>query len=79
MEQRDMELIAKFSSQDHTLDELYREHVEYEKELEKLENKSYLTVDEQMERQRIKKQKLVGKDKIEMLLRKYREKDKPGH
>jgi uncharacterized protein YdcH (DUF465 family) len=76
MEIKDMELIKKYSSSDNTLAELFKRHQEYEVELEKIDNKSYLTVAEQMKRQEIKKQKLAGKDKIEMLLRKYREKEK---
>ncbi len=75
MEQRDVELIQKFCSQDPALNDLFRQHVEFERELEKLDNKSYLSVDEQMERQKIKKQKLVGKDKIEMILKRYRQKE----
>ena len=73
MEKRDIELIQKFVAKDKELSMLYKEHLEYEKELEKLENKSYLTVQEQMERTEIKKKKLVGRDKIEMLLGKYRQ------
>lgn len=73
MEQRDVELIQKFSSSDLALSELYRQHMEFEKELEKLENKSYLTVAEQMRRSEIKKKKLAGKDRIEMILKGYRQ------
>lgn len=73
MEQKDMELIQKFSSQDNALAELYRQHIEFKKELEKLDNKSYLTVADQMYRAEIKKKKLAGKDKIESILRKYRQ------
>ncbi|MBI2342146.1 MAG: DUF465 domain-containing protein [Deltaproteobacteria bacterium] len=72
MEQRDLELIQKFSSTDKALAELYKQHVEYEESLEKLENKSYLSVGEQMQRAELKKKKLIGKDKLEMILRKYR-------
>jgi hypothetical protein len=72
MEQRDLELIEKFSSTDKVLAELYRQHVEYEEALEKFDNKSYLSVDEQMKRAEIKKKKLIGKDRLESILRKYR-------
>jgi len=73
MERKDMELIGKYSSSDSLLADLFKKHQEYEQELEKIDNKSYLTVAEQMKRQEIKKQKLAGKDKIEMILKKYRE------
>lgn len=72
MEQRDIELIQKYSSNDNVLANLYKEHLEFERELEHLENKSYLTVTEQMKRAEIKKKKLAGKDKIEAILQKYR-------
>jgi len=72
MEHRDLELIKKFSSTDPILADLYKKHMEYEQEIEKLENKSYLTSTEQMRRMELKKQKLAGKDKIEMILQKYR-------
>src|SRR3989338_2997074 len=72
MEQRDLELIQKFGSGDSVLANLYQQHMELEKELDKLDNKSYLTVDEQMRRADIKKRKLVGKDRIESILKKYR-------
>ncbi len=72
MEQRDLELIHKLGSEDSVLASLYKEHVEFEQELEKLENKSYLSVAEQMKRMEIKKKKLAGKDKMELILKKYR-------
>ena len=72
MEQRDIELIQKHGQQDRELSNLYKRHLEFEQELEKLENKSYLSVAEQMHRAEIKKQKLAGKDKIEAILKKYR-------
>jgi uncharacterized protein YdcH (DUF465 family) len=75
MEQRDLELIKKFSSTDNLLSDLYKEHLKYEHEIEKLENKSYLTIDEQMKRMELKKKKLAGKDKIELILRDYRKKE----
>lgn len=72
MEQRDLELIQKYSSTDKMLAELYKQHQEYENELEKIDNKSYLTTTEQMRRAELKKKKLAGRDKIESILRKYR-------
>ncbi len=72
MERRDIELIEKHSSSDSVLAKLYKEHLDYERELEKLENKSYLSNDEQLRRAEVKKLKLAGKDKLEMILKKYR-------
>lgn len=73
MEQRDLQLIEKFGRSDEVLSNLYKEHLELESELEKLDNKSYLSVNEQMHRAEVKKKKLAGKDRIESILRKYRQ------
>jgi len=72
MEQRDLELINKFSSTDNMLADLYKQHLDFEHELEKLEHKLTLTADEQLRKYELKKQKLVGRDKIESILRRYR-------
>ncbi len=72
MERKDLELITKFGSTDPVLSDLYRQHMEFECELEKLDNKSFLTTDEQFYRAELKKKKLAGKDKIERLLSRYR-------
>jgi len=74
MEHKDLELIKKFSTTDQVLAELFQQHQKFERELEDLDNKSYLTVTEQMKRAEIKKKKLAGKDRIEMILKKYRQK-----
>ncbi len=74
MEHKDLELIKKFSATDQVLTELFQQHQKFERELEDLDNKSYLTVAEQMKRAEIKKKKLAGKDKIELILKRYRQK-----
>ena len=73
MEQRDLELIKKYVSQDDELQKLYREHLDLEERLEKFNRKSYLTPDEELEKKTLKKFKLKGRDQIEHILRKYRE------
>lgn len=72
MEDRDIKLIEKYSSKDDVLASLYREHLKYEKELEQLENKSYLTQEDEFEVRALKKKKLLGRDRMETILRKYR-------
>ena len=72
MEPRDVELIESASRQDAGLAKLWTEHRLLERELEKLERKPYLTTDEQVERNRIKKLKLIGRDQIEAILERYR-------
>lgn len=74
MEQRDLELIQKFSPSDSVLAECYQQHIRLEHELEKLERKLALTTEENFRKAEIKKQKLIGRDKIESLLKVYRKK-----
>lgn len=50
-------------------DELRRQHQEYEKQLEELNNKSWLTPEEEMEEKRLKKLKLRIKDQMARLER----------
>jgi uncharacterized protein YdcH (DUF465 family) len=52
--------------------EVYREHMELDKKLEKLRKKSFLTEAEKMDEKELKKRKLVLKDKMYYLMTKYR-------
>lgn len=75
MEQRDLELIKKYVQNDKVLEKLYMEHIDFERQLEKYNHKNFLTPDEEMEKKNIQKRKLLGRDRIEMLLRDYRKQD----
>lgn len=72
MEQYELELIAKYGEKDEELKKLWEQHLEYEKEVERLENKPYLTPQDELELKKIKKLKLAGKTKIQVILEKYR-------
>lgn len=72
MEHGDLEIIKRHAKEDKALDALYNEHLDYEKKLEGFNNKSYLTPSDELERKNIQKLKLLGRDKIETILRKYR-------
>lgn len=72
MDQRDLELIGKYAEADPELKSLYEEHVAFEKILDKMEGKPFLTPSETTELKEIKKKKLTGKTRIETLLMKYR-------
>lgn len=74
MEHHDLELIQSVANNDRALATLYKEHVSYEKQLAKLDNKLFLTPAEEVLRKELQKKKLVGKDRIENLLKKYRNK-----
>jgi len=52
---------------------LYEEHHLLEKELQKLDQKAYLTPDEEIERKKVQKLKLAGKDEMERMMLQYRQ------
>ncbi|MFU2209509.1 DUF465 domain-containing protein [Solidesulfovibrio sp. C21] len=72
MDQRDLDLIAKYGEADPELKSLYEEHIAFEKILNKMEGKPFLNPAEETELKEIKKKKLSGKTRIDTLLRKYR-------
>lgn len=72
MEKRDIELIERYVASDKLLSMLYTEHVQLERKLEKFNSKPYLTPSEELERKEIQKVKLIGRDKMEDILRRYR-------
>jgi len=72
MEDRDLELIDKYSEKNAELKILWEEHVLYEKQLEKLEKKPYLTPSELQVVKDIKKKKLAEKTKIQTILDRYK-------
>jgi uncharacterized protein len=72
MEQRDLELIEKYITNDKALEALYQEHLDFERQLEKFNSKPYLTPSEEVERKNLQKRKLVGRDMIERILQEYR-------
>ena len=51
---------------------------EYEKQVEKLESKPYLTPQDDLELKKIKKLKLAGKTKIQAILEKYKKMEQEG-
>lgn len=72
MEERDLDLIRELAPANPELDQLYREHLELEKQLEEFDQRRYLTPEEQVERKRLQKTKLAGRDRIEAILAAYR-------
>lgn len=47
---------------------LYEEHMIFEKKLAEYEKKSFLSPQEELEQNKVKKMKLVGKDEMERLI-----------
>lgn len=74
MEPREEQMIASYVDRDPELRKYYEEHLELEKRLDDLNNRVYLSPEEELEKKRLQKQKLIGKDKIMEILGRY----KPG-
>ncbi|HEU6437400.1 MAG TPA: DUF465 domain-containing protein, partial [Nitratidesulfovibrio sp.] len=61
MDPKDNALIEKYAATDPELKALWDEHILFEKQLEKIESKSFLTPAEEKVAKELKKQKLDGK------------------
>ena len=72
MEKHDEEMIRSLIDRDPELRRYYEEHVELEKKLAALQHKHVLTPEEDLEKKRIQKVKLAGKDRIMEILGRYR-------
>ncbi len=72
MEKQDEDLIKSLVDRDEELKKLYEEHLDLERQLATLLHKHYLTPEEELERKRIQKIKLAGKDRIMEILGRYR-------
>jgi len=75
MEERDLELIRRIIDQEPELRQRLAEHEEFERRLEEFNRRPYLTSEETMEKKRLQKLKLAGRDRIEQILAKYRQKE----
>jgi uncharacterized protein len=75
MERSDQELIDHLMDRDPELKKYVEEHRDYEKLLEEFNRRPYLTAAETMERKRLQKLKLAGRDRIEQILAQYRQKE----
>ena len=64
MEKWDEQLIARLLPHDEELRKEVEEHRGFEEQLEKFTQRPYLTTEEEMEKRRIQKLKLAGRDKI---------------
>ena len=71
MEKKEYELLEKLAPTHPDLKALWDDHILYEKQLEKLESKSFLTPSEEQQKRQLKKQKLDGKTRLVALLTEY--------
>lgn len=71
MEEHDLKRLEKYAPTDPELKTLWEEHMLYEKQIEKLESKPFLTPAEDQEMKALKKQKLDGKTRLHAMLDQY--------
>ncbi len=69
MAEKDQDLTQRLSEENPRFRKLYEEHVLFEKKLQEYENLTYLSEEEDVERKKIQKLKLAGKDEMESILR----------
>ena len=71
MEKNEIALLEKLAPVHPDLKALWDEHILFEKRLEKLEGKGFLTPAEEQQKKELKKQKLDGKTKLVKLIHQY--------
>jgi uncharacterized protein len=69
MEDYDQSLVERLFDGNPRFRMLYEEHLLLEKELQKLNQKTYLSSDEEIEKKKVQKLKLAGKDEMDRILR----------
>jgi uncharacterized protein YdcH (DUF465 family) len=69
---KEEELIERLMKEDEEFLKTKQSHAQLAKQLEELENKPYLTPQDEMEIKILKKKKLAAKDQMEKILMKYR-------
>jgi len=80
MEKRDEELIRSLIDRDAELRKHYLEHEDFERQLAHFNDKAHLSAEEEVERKRLQKLKLAGKDRMMEILYRYRSGgDSPAH
>lgn len=72
MDAKDEAVLAAWIDKDEELKQMVDEHRSFEKQLAEFNQKLYLTTEEAMEKKRIQKLKLAGKDKIMARLARYK-------
>lgn len=72
MEKDDEQLILSLIERDAELKRYYDEHLELERQISTYHEKGYLTPDEELQKRRLQKLKLAGKDRIMEILARYR-------
>ncbi len=71
---KDEEIIKELITQNEEVKKLWEDHQNYEKILSEFNTKPVLTAEEEMEKKRIQKLKLLGKDRLYKFIQEYRKK-----
>ena len=72
MAEMDQSVVRQLCEENPRFRKLHEEHVLFEKKLLELDERVYLTPEEEFERKTIQKLKLAGKDEMEAILRDFR-------
>ena len=73
MEESDQDLVEHLCDRNPRFRMLYEEHFILEKELQMLNQKSFLSLEEEVEKKKVQKLKLAGKDEMELILKQNRQ------
>lgn len=79
MEKQDEELIKSLAETDSELRKYYQDHVDFERQIEAFNQKGHLSAEEEVERKRLQKLKLAGKDRIMEILGRHKGEDALAH
>ncbi|MEW6215470.1 MAG: DUF465 domain-containing protein [Nitrospirota bacterium] len=69
---KEHEIVELLKKENEEFRRLTEEHRNLERLLEEIDSKRYLTPDEEIERKKIQKQKLIKKDRMAELIREYK-------
>lgn len=73
MVEKDQDLIQRLSEENPRFRKLHEEHILFEKKLREYDEMTYLSDAEDLERKKVQKLKLAGKDEMESMLRESRQ------
>jgi uncharacterized protein YdcH (DUF465 family) len=73
MVETDQNLIQRLSEENPRFRKLHEEHLLFEKKLQEYEEMTYLSEETDLERKKIQKLKLAGKDEMELMLKNLRQ------
>ena len=73
MAETDQDLTQRLSEENPRFRKLYEEHMLFEKKLQEYEGMTYLSEEADLERKKVQKLKLAGKDEMESMLRDFRQ------